>query len=226
MTRRKYQKSQRQRDKEFKRSQEIEALYRSGLTPKQIIEDYGYYSKTVYATVKSIPGYPLHKHTKTMFDEHPEYENLYGKWSQMNARCYRKTAHNYKWYGGKGVRVCDEWRESFEEFAKWCIEQGYEKGMAISRFGDVGNYEPNNCKIVTMLENSEELIEKYGKAVRIYKDDFEHIERSINKMARWLINNGYTRTKNQNTVQANVSNKINGRNGKSLYGFNIELVED
>ena len=62
----------------------------------------------------------------------------------MKARCYNTNAHNYKYYGEKGVKVCAEWLESFDNFFK---AMGYRpKGHTIGRKNDVGNYEPSNCE--------------------------------------------------------------------------------
>lgn len=52
----------------------------------------------------------------------------YGSYHSMMDRCYRKTAKNYKFYGGRGITVCEEWHEP-ENFAKWASESGYKKGL-------------------------------------------------------------------------------------------------
>ena len=61
---------------------------------------------------------------------------------------------NYKYYGGRGIKVCDEWkgREGFWNFYNWAIRHGYEETLTIDRIDVNGNYEPNNCRWVTMKE--------------------------------------------------------------------------
>ena len=66
-------------------------------------------------------------------------------------RCYREKASNYYLYGGRGIKVCDEWH-NIENFEKWVETSGYKKGLTLDRIDVNGNYEPNNCRWVTMKE--------------------------------------------------------------------------
>lgn len=72
---------------------------------------------------------------------------VYRIWKGMKKRCYNKNTIDYKkWYGEEGVTVCDEWRESFELFYKWAMENGYRDDLSIDRIDPYGNYEPSNCR--------------------------------------------------------------------------------
>jgi hypothetical protein len=73
----------------------------------------------------------------------PTYET----WASMKARCNNQNAANYYNYGGKGIRVCDRWNNSFESF----VEDMGEKpiGFSIDRINPFGNYEPTNCRWAT-----------------------------------------------------------------------------
>lgn len=71
---------------------------------------------------------------------------LYTCWQNIKARCLNPNQDHYKYYGGKGITVCEEWRDSFICFMAWALENGYEEGLTIERVDVHGNYEPNNCK--------------------------------------------------------------------------------
>lgn len=76
-------------------------------------------------------------------------ERLYPIWRGMLARCYNPKADGYKIYGGRGITVCDEWRNDFWAFNKWGINSGYQEGLSIDRINGDGNYEPSNCRWAT-----------------------------------------------------------------------------
>lgn len=77
--------------------------------------------------------------------------NLYGVWSSMKARCHDVTNHNY---GGRGIKVEPEWEKSFKDFYKWCMKNGYEKGLSLDRINVNKGYGPNNCRFVTLAEQN------------------------------------------------------------------------
>jgi len=78
-------------------------------------------------------------------------KDLYLKWKNMEYRCERTHHKQYKDYGGRGIKVCPEWKV-FETFYQWAIESGYEKGLTLDRVNNDGNYEPSNCRWATMAE--------------------------------------------------------------------------
>lgn len=72
----------------------------------------------------------------------------------MLDRCYNENNPFYKNYGARGIKVCDEWRNSLEFFIKWALENNWIKGLSIDRQDNNGDYNKENCKWITRSENS------------------------------------------------------------------------
>lgn len=79
---------------------------------------------------------------------------IYTVWQNMRERCNRKTNKEYHNYGGRGIKVCDEWNANFENFKDWAFNNGYEKGLTIDRIDVNKDYEPNNCRFVNWKEQA------------------------------------------------------------------------
>lgn len=99
----------------------------------------------------------INGHTKSCgclkFSEDAKGEShtrLYHIWRGMWKRCTSPANDNYKWYGGKGVSVCQEW-STYTAFRQWAHLNGYRDNLEIDRIDYAGNYEPSNCRWVTHL---------------------------------------------------------------------------
>lgn len=97
-------------------------------------------------------GCKLHKGTpKHGFSNHP----LYCVWENMTTRCYNPKNKSYKNYGGRGIKICKDWKESPASFIRWGIENGWAKGLQLDKDIKGGKiYSPKNCIFVTPAINS------------------------------------------------------------------------
>ena len=96
---------------------------------------------------------------------------LYKVWRAMRNRCENPNNKSYKFYGERGISVCDEWK-TFAPFQDWARENGYHEGLQIDRIDNYRGYSPDNCRWVTQKENKNNkrntiFVEYEGKTVPI-----------------------------------------------------------
>ena len=94
-------------------------------------------------------------------------------WRDMNRRCKNPNRKDYKWYGARGITVCDEWNQ-YPEFKKWAESHGYADTLTIDRINPDKGYSPTNCKWATIKEQcnnrrSNHFIEYDGRRLTISK---------------------------------------------------------
>lgn len=77
---------------------------------------------------------------------------IYNIYRGMKTRCYTSSDYHYQWYGAKGIKVCEEWLNDFMSFYNWALNNGYKDNLTIDRINNEGDYEPNNCRWITIKE--------------------------------------------------------------------------
>lgn len=82
---------------------------------------------------------------------------LHKLWMAMKSRCHYTGDTDYKYYGGRGISVCEEWDKSFEAFRDWAIKNGYNDTLSLDRKDCNGNYSPGNCQWIPIED------QKYNK---------------------------------------------------------------
>lgn len=104
------------------------------------------------------------------------YHRLYNIWVGMKKRCYQPTHNYYHRYGGRGITICDEWlgKNGYINFKEWALSHGYKDSLTIERKDYDGNYCPENCCWITMLEqhkNTSKVIKIscYGKIYTLHE---------------------------------------------------------
>lgn len=110
---------------------------------------------------------------------------LYSRYKHIINRCYNPKEENYTRFGGKGIRVCDEWKNDFKAFYDWAISRGYDDKSTIIRLDTkTGNYNPENCRVVCLLPK---LPEELKILMKINKHGYRGIRKEFSKIGnlRW-----------------------------------------
>lgn len=123
-------------------------------------------------TTKSCGCYNSEKareHGKQMMTKHGWYgTRVYHIWHSIVDRCSNPKCPQYHNYGGRGIKMCDEWRQHPELFCEWAMANGYADNLSIDRIDANGNYEPSNCRWITMAEQQ---TNKRNNVLITYEDE-------------------------------------------------------
>ena len=142
------------------------------------------------------------------------HTRLYQTWCNMKSRCYREGSTHYAHYGGRGIKMCDEWKNDFKAFYDWAMANGYDpkaRGheLTIDRIDVDGDYTPDNCRWTdasTQCRNRRryknpkenvpvDLIDADGNVIRSYGSITEASEDTgCRKTSIWGVCNGQYKT--------------------------------
>lgn len=119
--------------------------YRFGSLKNGHTKSCGCYNKEVAAreVVKRNTTHGLTKHP------------IYRVWAQMKQRCYDINYPDYNDWGGRGITVCDKWKNDFVVFYEWSVNNGWRRGLQIDRIKNHLNYSPDNCRFITCAKNNQ-----------------------------------------------------------------------
>lgn len=120
--------------------------------------------QTLFKAISTITGRIIENVTPGSIQENKYSHNacrhiwvnkrLFSIYQGMKARCYRPSSKNYSHYGKRGIIMCKEWLDNPKAFEEWALEYGYQDGLTIDRIRSDGNYEPTNCRWISLSENS------------------------------------------------------------------------
>lgn len=148
-----------------------------------------------------------HKHGYTYNDR------IYRIWHNMKTRCYNPNYKGFHNYGGKGIVVCDEWKDDFEAFKEWAFENGYNDNLTIDRIDSNKSYCPENCQWISLSLNSAKANHTGDKYRAISPDGEVFI---LDEYSHFCAEH--------NLNQGNVSRMIHNKGLHSVQGWKFEII--
>ena len=119
---------------------------------------------------------------------------IYQSWYSMKQRCLYPRNVEFKNYGGRGIKVCDEWLNNFQAFYDWAMSNGYNDTLTLDRINVNDDYKPSNCRWVTMKQQQNN---RRNNKRLIYENKSYTIAELANKLKispatlQWRLKNGW-----------------------------------
>lgn len=107
----------------------------------------------------------------------------------MRTRCNNSKDRRFKDYGGRGIKLCKEWENNFLNFYNWAVNNGYKDGLTIDRIDNDSNYSPENCRWITLEEQSN----NKRNSIFITINDITKTLKQWTKFMDWKYNKYYAR---------------------------------
>lgn len=89
-------------------------------------------------------------------DTNGKYRRIHQSWTNMKSRCLNPKNQDYRWYGARGIKICEAWTK-YIPFREWALASGYKENLVIDRINPDVGYEPGNCRWVTASQNSKRM---------------------------------------------------------------------
>lgn len=154
-------------------------------------------------------------------------KRILGIFKGMKQRCYNESDDSYRFYGARGIGICDSWLQTPSKFEEWSLENGYEAHLTIDRIDSDKWYEPNNCRWVTLEDNA-----RYKSSTRIFnvgEESHTGREWSFKFGLSNTVINGYLRNYPEEVVKEFLEfceeNGLPQRNGRNQSYINAYLTD-
>lgn len=118
--------------------------------------------KTKTSLLQKVKPYGPLKHKKWGWQ-------IYKRYHDIKTRCYNTKCQAYGRYGGRGIRMCDRWKNDIHSFYNWCMTNGFKPSLSIDRTDNDGDYTPLNCKFVSAKEQS-----RNRRSNLLFKGEYAH----------------------------------------------------
>lgn len=148
------------------------------------------------------------KHGKT-------YDPLYKKWIKMKYRCYGKNSKDYKYYGGRGIGICPQWKYNYLSFYNWAIKNGWDSKLELDRRNNNKGYSPRNCRFIDRKQNMRntrrnKMITYKGETkslvewVEILNVSYGGLKQRLNKL-KWSVEKSFTKPYKKRTIMKKIT---------------------